>query len=428
MSGKKLSFGARFGLAVLSFVLGFALFLCAVATALIADVRIITSESGVRQITKTFLGAPQRVHSVTSIYRGAVGVPYAAVPRLEEQSGDLGNVVTEGLVGFLYEGLKDFLGEDMTMTQEELEAVVDQSTVKDFIADKAAGLVTDYVTGDITTTITGDEVKQLIEENQALIEQVVGQPLPDNVIDQIVQVVENNEIIQKLETEGLAGVIDQMSGAVPEEGGDAVGDALGGLKPKDPNALGNQIFGEELGGTVAGITSSLTGGELEGLGSISDVLTLLRSVTSVGKLILGIVVCLVLMAAIILVNIKQLGKGLRRSGYPLLYAGAPFFANLVALLVPSLFAVMPLNVAGLVLRMTAVVNGTVFGLGLALVIAGIVVGTVAKKKAAAEPVPVSMGAPAMEEAVAEMAEEAAEECEAKAEEAPAEEAEIPENE
>lgn len=374
-----------------------------------------------------FLGAPQRVHSVTSIYRGAVGVPNAVGPRLEEQSGALGDMVTDGLVGFLYEGLQDFLGENMTMTQEELKAVVDQSTVKDFIADKAAGLVSDYVMGEVTTTISGEEIKQLIEENQTLIEQVVGQPLPAEVIDQIAQVVETNEIVQKLETEGLAGVIDQMGGAIPEEGGNA----LGGLKPKDPNALGNQIFGEEMGGTIAGITNNLTGGKLEGLGSISDVLTLLRSVTSVGKLILGIGICLVLMAAIILVNIKQLGKGLRRSGYPLLYAGAPFFANLVVLFVPSLFTVMPLNVAGQILRMTAVVNGTVFGLGLALVIAGIVVGIIAKKKAAAQPVLAPVGAPAVEEvfeeAVAELAEEVAENCEA-TEETETEESDPPENE
>lgn len=443
MSGKKLPFAARFGMAVLSFVLGLALFLCAMLTALIADVRIITSKDGVRQITKAFLGSPQQVHSVTSIYRGAVGVPYAVGPRLEEQSGDLSNAVTEGLVGFLYEGLKDFLGTDMTMTFEELKVVVDQSTVKDFIADKTAGLVTDYFMGDITTTIEGEEIKQLLQENKALIEQVTGQPLPAEMLDQIAQVVESNEIVQKLETEGLAGFMDQlMGGTTPEEGGDAVGDALGGLKPKDPNALGNQIFGEELGGTIAGIATNLTGGELEGLGSISDVLTLLRSVTSVGKLILGIVICLALMAAIILVNIKQLNKGLRRCGLPLMYAGAGIVSNLVVIFVPSLFQEMPLNLVGQILRMTIGVNGVVFGLGLALVIASFVVGSIAKKnaaKAAAEPVLVPVGAPAMEEspeeifeeAVAEMAEEAAEGCEEQieeAEETPAEEAEIPENE
>lgn len=426
MSGEKLPFGTRFGLAALSFVLGLVLFVCTVVTMLIADVRVITSEEGIRQLTKMALGSPQRVHSVVSVHRGAVGVPYAAGPRLEEENAGASSEITDMLIGFLYDGLKDYMGDQMTMTREELEAVVDQSTVKDFITDKASSLISDYITGEVTTTIEGEEIKELIQENQKLIEQVIGQPLPAEVVDQIVQVVETNEVVQKIEQEGLAGIVENMGDALPEGGG---------LKPKDPNALGNQMgemFGdEEIGNTIGSISSTLTGGELEGLGSISDVLTLLRSVTSVGKLVLGIVICLVLMAAIVLVNIKQLGKGLRRSGYPLLFAGLAFVANLVVLFVPSLFVGMPLNLVGQVLRMTTGVNGAVFGLGLALVIAGIVVGSIAKKKAAAQPVLAPVGAPAaeevFEEAVAELAEEAAENCEA-TEETETEESELPENE
>lgn len=439
MSGKKLSFGARFGLAAASFVLGILLFVSAVVTMLVADVRVITSENNIRQLTKLLLGSPQRVHSVVSIHRGAVGVPYAAGPYLEEDGGATNSAVTEGLVGFLYEGLKDFMGEDMTMTQEELEAVVEQSTMKDFISDKAAGLVTDYIMGEVTTTIDGEEIKQLLEENKELIEQVTGQPLPEEMVEQIVQVVETNEVVQKLETEGLAGFIEELGGALPE-GGETPDGALGGLlKPKDPNALGNQmaeIFDNEgLAGTIANISSTLTGGQLEGIGSISDVLTLLRSVTSVGVLLGGIGICLVLIAAIILINIKQLGKGLRRSGHPLMWAGSPFLMNLVVLLVPSLFdpktlAFLPGTVTGFlplvrhVLLMTIVVNGVAFCLGLVLVIAGFVLSAIAKKnaaKAASQPVLAPVGAPA--EAVEAEGEEISEEI---AGEAGAEEVEEPE--
>lgn len=416
MSGKKLPFGARFGLAVASFVLGILLFASALVTLLIADVRIITSENNVRQLTKLALGSPQRVHSVVSVYRGAVGVPYAAGPRMEEEGGATNSAVTDGLVGFLYEGLKDFMGDQMTMTREELEAVVEQSTMKDFISDKAASLVTDYIVGEVTTTIDGEEIKELLVENQELIEQVIGQPLPSEMVDQIVEVVETNEVVQKLEAEGLAGFIDELGGALPE-GGDAAGDTLGGLmKPKDPNALGNQmaqIFGnEEMAGTIANISSTLTGGQLEGLGSISDVLTLFRAVTSVGKLVWGIVICLVLIAAIILVNIKQLNKGLRRSGYPLMWAGAAFAADLVVLFVPSLFVGKELQLVRQVLLMTTGANATVFGLGLAMVIAGFVVGSITKKNAAKadQPVLAPVGVPAETmEAPMDASEEASEE-------------------
>lgn len=413
MSGKKLPFGARFGLAILSFVLGLLLFVSAVVTLLIANIRVVTSENNIRQITKLLLGAPQQVHSVAQVTPGAVG----AGLRMEEES-DLGGAVTEGLVGFLYEGLKDFLGENMTMNLEELQDVVDRSTVKDFIADKTAGLVTDYILGEVTTTISGEEIKQLLVENKELIEQVTGQEMPTEMIDNIMTVVEENPVIQKLEEEGLAGFIEEITGEALPEG------SLGELKPKDPNALGNQIFGEDMGGTIAGIAGTITGGELEGISSISDVLTVFRAATSVGKLLLCIGVCLVLMGLIIVVNIKQLPKGLRRSGLPLVFAGFGFLGNLVALFVPTLFTISPLPIVRQILVMTAGANGAVFGLGLALIIAGFVLGSVAKKNAA------KAAAAALEEAaIAEIAEEAAEEAAEAAEEAeeipeePAEEAE-----
>lgn len=436
MSGKKLPFGARFGLAVLSFVLGILLFASAVVTMLIADVRIITSENNIRQLTKMLLGSPQRVHSVVSVYRGAVGVPSAAGPRMEEESAGASGQITDMLIDFMFQGLKDQMGDQMSMTQEELEALVEQSTVKEFITDKAASLVTDYVTGEVTTTISGEEIKELIEENQDLIEQVVGKPLPSEVVNQIAQVVETNEVVQKIQQEGLAGIIEDMENVLPENGG-AAGGVLGGLRPKDPNSLGKEIFGDKMGDTIANISSTLTGGKLEGLGSISDVLTLLRSVTSVGKLIAGIAICLVLMAAIIFANIKQLGKGLRRSGYPLMWAGSAFAMNLVVLFVPSLFdpnvlVFLPPAVGAIlqpvrhVLLMTTAVNGVAFGLGLGLVIAGFVVGSIAKKngkKAENQPVFAPVGAPVemIVEAPVEVSEEAAVEV---SEEAPEEVAEV----
>lgn len=382
MNDKKMPFGARFGLAILSVVLGILLFVSALVTLLIADVRIITSENNIRQLTKLALGSPQRVHSVVSIHRGAVGVPYGAGLRMEEEDAGASSEITDMLIDFMYEGLKDQMGSQMTMSRKELEALVDQSTVKDYITDKAASLISDYVTGEVTTTITGQEIKELIQENKPLIEQVIGQPLPAEVVEQIAQVVETNEVVQKLQQEGLAGIVENMGDALPE-GGDASGGAMGTLKPKDPNALGNQmgqIFGDEsVGDTIAGISSSLTGGKLEGLGSISDVLTLMRAATSVGKLVGGIVICLVLIIAILLLNMKYLNKGLRRCGVPLMCAGFAFVADLVVLFAPSLFVGMEMRLVRQVLLMTTGANGVVFVLGLAMVIAGFVLGSMAKK-------------------------------------------------
>lgn len=490
MKRKKLSFGARLGLWFLSFLLGIALFVSALATVAIANVRVLTSENTIQEVVKLIISAPGHVHhgAASGVGTGSMhaitrpGLRTYAIPRRDNDStgftgvfvdqngnvisgdnntiivgedgtiivngepfqtitdengntiivsgtgdvdigdiedmlgnndftgnsgtnssidmGDLaGGGLTDQIIESLFTELEEQVG-DLDISFEEVNNMLEQSTVKDFIADKAASLISDYITGEVTTTFEAEEIKNLINENAELIETVLGQPLPEEVTDMIVEWVDQSEVIQQVEQEGLQGILD-ASGISPDQ-------ILGGAAPGAPsdsgNALGEQLgsmLGDEsIAGSVAGVAGALTGGQLQGIDNFSDIMTLLRSVTSDTNFIICIATCLVLMALILLVNIRQIAKGIRRCGYPLLFAGSLFIVCLVVQPLLPVGVDPTLTAIRVIFTKTMTVNGIVFGIGGVLVIAGLILAIVLAGKddaPAAAPVAVGVGAPAAEE-------------------------------
>ena len=375
---KKLSFGARLGLYVASLVLGIFLLISVIATALIADVQIVTSQDGLSGIIRTMMSAPANVRPQAPATVSGEGLRIAPrlnrtyqMPRLEETdpseeedaadaAGDVAANLTDQLIGMFYEAMGEMFGEEMTFTQEEFTQMVNDSTVKDYIADKTAGLITDYLNDEITTTFEAEEVVQLIQENAALIESITGEPIPDDIAQNIGQVFDENEIIVKVEAEGLAGFMELMGSGENPEGGDAIS----GSNPV-----------------------------LEMLEMVKEGYALVSSIASTQNLTIGIVICLVLMAGIILINCRQLGKGLRRAGYPLVIAGSAVVLNILAITQPDLFKLaagdgeavsatgdMVLKLVRHILVETATPNIVVFSTGAALVIGGIVLSIVLRPK------------------------------------------------
>ena len=272
--------------------------------------------------------------------------------------------------------------------------MINESTVKDYVADKTASLITDYFNDEITTTFEPEEIVQLINENSKLIETITGEPIPDDIAQQVATVFDENEIIVKVEAEGLAGFMEMTGTSIP--------------------------------GLPGGSTSSEdTEGE-ESSFNIRDAINLMRSFASVQNLLLGIAVCLVLIAAIILINCRQIGKGLRRAGYPLMLAGCLVVVNLLAKFQPDLWIVdydatlnLIMKLARYILLRTAVVNIVVFGTGLMLFIAGIVLPIVLRfKRKATVSIPAS---PETEELAAALVDEIPVEISCESEEVSAEE-------
>lgn len=391
---KKLSFGARFGLYIASFFLGLLLFAAAVTTALIADVQIITSRDGLSGIIQTMMSAPANVrpHAPAFVsHEGGLRVAPRVnrtyqMPRRdeteadEEAAGDVAEDLTAQLIGMFYEAMGEMFGEEMTFTQDEFTQMVNESTVKDYIADKTAGLITDYLNDEITTTFEVEEVVQLIQENAALIESITGEPIPEDIAQTIGQVFDENEIIVKIEAEGLAGFMELM--------------------PPSGNPDGEA--GTSSGGDI-----------LEILETVKEYYFIVSSIASSANMVIGIVICVILMAAIVLINCRQLGKGLRRAGYPLVIAGSAVVLNILAIALPDMWVVkgidnaaaaatakMVANLLRHIFAETATPNIVMFSTGAVLVIGGIVLGTLLRPKVVVEEAPVET-LPAAEEAAEE---------------------------
>ena len=395
---KKLSLGARFGLYVASFVLGLLLFFTAIATALIVDVQIVTSQDGLSGIIRTMMSAPAQVrpHAPATVSsEGGLRVAPRVnrnyqMPRRDdtnadaEAAGDVAADLTEQVIGMFYQAMGDMFGEEMTFTQEEFTQMVNDSTVKDYIADKTAALITDYLNDEITTTFEVEEVVDLIHENSELIESITGEPIPDDISEKIGQAFDENEIIVKVEAEGLAGFMELMDNPENPDGSDS--------------------------------SSSGSNAVLDMLAAVKEGYGVVSTIASTQNLIIGIVICLVLIAGIVLINCRQLGKGLRRAGYPLMIAGSAVILNILAIAQPDMWVVtaaeneavaattnMVLKLARHILLETAAPNVVVFSTGFVLCVGGIVLGIVLRPKTAVET------APALEETPTEALPEATEE-------------------
>lgn len=383
---KRLSLGARIGLSVASAVLGFILFVAILATTLIIDIRVGTSENTMNEVVHALLSSPEHVRVKAPAAAGQGGLRIAPRPGRtyqmvrREEPDDVAEDLTTQLIGMLYEELGNQIGEEMPVSLEEFTSLINESTAKDYIADKTAGLITDYFNDEITTTFEKEEILTLIEENKELIEAVVGEPLSDDVALQVATVFDENNIVQKVEAEGLAGFMEMINESESADGSGGV--------------------------SVFKIVDQVTG--------------ILRTVSSTPYLLMSIGICLVLMAAIFFINIRQIGKGLRRIGYSFLPVGLP---GLVLCLVVQYFPAkgdlaMLLPVVQKFVSAFIPVYAVTLGLGVLFVAAGIVLPIILKVKGLLpEAAPVSEEAEVLVEApVAEAPVETAEE--APAEEAP----------
>ena len=122
--------------------------------------------------------------------------------------GDSSDAIVDWVVG----QLQDFTGGELPVTPEQIENFVEQSTIKDFIAEKVAGMVGDFYTGNITTTITMEEITQLVEENKALIQSEFGIEITEEHTEALKQIVEDTGILEQVQEQGIMGILGSVGG------------------------------------------------------------------------------------------------------------------------------------------------------------------------------------------------------------------------
>ena len=431
MNKKQLPTGVRVLLGFVSVLLCIVLFVCSIVTILVADLSLLTSKGGLQKLIQDVLfstSAPARPG-----FAPAGVLPGRSPIRMEEPDlggFDFGSIDFSGIIAgdgsssaiadMLYGILEEqFPEEELPISKEDVTNFVEESTLTEFISDKVSGIVVDVINGEVTTTITKEEVMELLEENKELIEDTFKTEIPDEVIESVGTLVEESK----------------LSETIQQSVADIVGVEIAPTTPNNPDS-------ENPGNTIGSSTSSnkkpifrpsdlevldnVTSGNISDMG-IGEILAMVRIVTSPAVLIGCIAVCLLISGLLFLTNWGRPNAALRCSGIPYFIAGLLFLLpSAVAQFAPSLIDSL-IPVAGKVIRQVLALAGTIsLGVtvfGLVLIIGGAVWGSALKKKriaAAAASAAVTEDAADLSDALLAAEEPVAEE--AVAEEAPAEEA------
>lgn len=382
-------------LGILAFILCVALFVSTVLTVVVADVRIITDKDNINTLITGYLTgktAPQRNPGIS-------GMPLqekahrAPIRNLEEfditMMGD-----TNFLVEYIYNTVKEEMGEELPLSLQDVQDFVEESTLDDFITEKASSLISDFITGENTTTITAEEIVEQLKQNAPLIEETFQIPLDDTVISELTDSLEESGILEELEEGGLEAVLDLANppsgnDTVPEHGiasgdsdkSDSVQNA-GSLRPNLP--VKEKI---NLIGAIQGIIS----GELDlSKLSVPQLLNLFRSVISLETLLACIGLCAVLMGLVFLTQWKRYYSAMIKIGITLLVTGIICMVPAVIVWVaPELILSLLGDLAfakkliDMLVQMTYPVSAGIAVGGLALIIAGGILRGAAKKRAKA---------------------------------------------
>lgn len=270
--------------------------------------------------------------------------------------GDSSDAIVDWVVG----QLQDFTGGELPVTPQQIENFVEQSTIKDFIAEKVAGMVGDFYTGNITTTITMEEITQLMEENKDLIKSEFGIEITEEHTEALKQIVEETGILEQVQEQGIMGILGSVGG-MGGVGGDGEG---GGLM--DP-------------------------GMMEQMQQIQQAVEIVRQVTSYTAIAAVGLIFLALAAILFCTTQFSWPATLADCGIVLTLASLIFvipttvFTNSPEMMTELLGSPMFVKVAQTFFNATAGVNYGAFGVGIGLIVLAIVVACIRaamRKKAA----------------------------------------------
>ena len=342
---KRLSPGVRFLLGLVTFILCVALFFATVAGILVANVvQIVSSQDNLENLLRQVLfvdmlrpastrNAP--LGSAPTLRKAPVRTLSPADIRLAEPSD------ATSIVEWVYDALSEDFGDELQVDLDTVKEFVERSTLDDYLVEKGAGLISDVFTGESTVTLGADEIKAKIEENADLIEEYFGIAVDMQVVEDVTTIIEDNEYVARLEEEGIVNVLMNPDGNSYPDG------------EENPNNADQQMLQQALD----------TG----------------RQVLSVTTVIACAVSILLLIALILLTNMKQIWVGMNKIGITLMLAALPFVALTVAVwVIPAgwagLFALPAITeiAVNALVGINYIICFGVFALGLALLIAGIV--------------------------------------------------------
>lgn len=323
------------------------LMLSVLAAVLVLDARTLTARENLRGLISSALtgSAPARLPRSGAL---AAGIPGARMEKEETRD----NAVLDSLTDIAYATLTRELGDNFDISREAFEALLEKTTLLDFASDKAADILSDVCTGSLTTTLTGQEVRAVLEENREVIERELSVTLSEANMQAAANWVERSNLM------------------------DVVQDIV--LHPGQV-ASGEIVISQPGVDSVATHAPALTAG----FASFAKAVQAIQVVTAPAMLIGVLLACAIFTALLFVVNRKRIPTALLCSGGIYLAAGIlttlPWAA---AVCVPSLWQGGILRLVGQALRHTGLVGGITCLLGAALIAAGIVLKTTRKRKPA----------------------------------------------
>ena len=204
-------------LGLVAFALCIVMFVVTIAGTVIVDLRVMTSQGGIQQIITSLL--------VPAKPSASIKTPQPRLS-LDFEIDDSQQNLTGPLVDMIYDALKDSMMAELEMTKEDLSAFLEKSTVDEFLSEKLSGAVDDLLNETSNTTITRQDVMDLIQENKPLLEETLDVEITDDMINDIEESLESVEVFDKLEENGFVGILE-----------DAVGDAGMGAMTEGVSAV-----------------------------------------------------------------------------------------------------------------------------------------------------------------------------------------------
>lgn len=409
---KKMNLGIRFILGFISVILCILLVVATLTTAILADLNVVFQPDNLQKLLTDalFTSATTRLPAPHAAIGGnGTGVP--SVQRFPVRMDDatafsgVEGTDTSAMVEWIYGAITEQFGDaEGIPTLEVVQEFVDESTISDFLTEKTASIISDIITGSSNTTISTAEIQTLLEDNAQLIQDTFGIEMNEEIISQVVTVVEENEIVQTIQKEGVTKVVEDMV-------------ASGALDlPMDMLPTPDSGDGEGSGSPTAN--------------PVMELLKTVQSIVSTTTLLMAVGVCVVLIALLLVTNIKRIWIGINNTGISLTIAGTILMIPTCLLWFAADLLTELLKEAGpvgsivlYILKSTAPVHVGVFAGGIVLIIGGCVLRTILKKRAKAAALAVeaaNIEEPAQEAPVEEAAEEPVAEAAPAEEEVPAE--------
>ena len=287
----------RLVMQIVSLLMCLTLIASLITTVLLADIRSLTSSGGIEKII-TALFTPESsmqmpdptidpvanalpVHKLNSTTGTEDGTQIPEDVEIPMDALTNSDAMAEFVTGFV----ESLLGEEAAADPENVSRFIEESTVMDFFAAKISAFVSDAFSGNQSATITAEEIMQLLDENQALLEDIFKIEITDEQKEQI---------------------------------GTQVNDMLAEA---------------DLDNTIRQSIDDLTSTPIEGMDgmTVGDLMQTIQKISQPGVILLAFGFCLLLMLGMCLLNFYNIPQALRWCGFPCLISGAILSAPLLVI-------------------------------------------------------------------------------------------------